>query len=198
MFGMRRLYDWVLELSRRPTAQGALALLSFAESMIFPIPPDTMLIPMCVAEPKRSYRYAFICSVASLLGGIAGYAIGMFFWEQAGPWFFEHLARFGFTEDKFAKVQGLYQDYDFWVVFTAGFTPIPYKIITISAGVFEIAFTGFVIASAVGRSARFFLIAFLLRRWGEQAQVFIDKHFNKLAIAFMVLLIGGFWAISQL
>lgn len=193
---MRRTYDWMLELSRRPNAERALFLLAFAESMFFPIPPDVMLIPMCVARPGKALRFALICSIASLLGGMAGYAIGHFFWQGVDQIFFQYVP--GFTPELFERVGEKYEQYNFWVVFTAGFTPLPYKIITISAGVFQVNFLMFVIASAVSRSARFFLVAAILKRWGPPAQELIEKHFNLVATAFVVLLIGGFWVLSQL
>ncbi len=193
---MRRTYDWVLMLSRRPTAEWALGILSFAESMIFPIPPDVMLVPMCVARPARALRFAAICSVMSVLGGMAGYAIGAFVWQTVGPWFFDVVP--GFTPEKFAKVGEIYQEWGFWFVFGAGFTPFPYKIITISAGVFGLAFGPFVIASFVGRSARFFLVAACLWKWGDAAQDFIERYFNLLAMAFVLLLLGGFLLVTQL
>lgn len=174
----------------------ALFLLSLAESSFFPIPPDVMLVPMCVAKPKKAFYYAFWCSVASVIGGVIGYLIGTYAWDAVGPFFFDHIP--GFTHEKFAKVGGWYADWNFWIVFTAGFTPIPYKLITITAGVFGIFFPTFLLASAISRSARFFLVAFLLNRWGPAAQVFIEKHFNKVAIAFVVLLIGSFWLVGRL
>jgi len=193
---MRRLYEWVLSLAASPRALPALVLVTFAESMIFPIPPDVMLIPMCVARPERALRYAALMSIASVLGGIAGYGLGLYAWDQVGPWFFAHVP--GFSEARFLQAAAWYDEYNFVVVFAAGFTPIPYKIITISAGVFHIAFPMFVVASAVSRSARFFLVAGLLRRYGASAQVFIDKHFNWLALAFTVLLVGGFLLLGLL
>ena len=193
---MRRLYDWILDLAGRPNALYFLALLSFAESMIFPIPPDVMLVPMCVAKPDRALLYALWCSIASVLGGVAGYALGMFFWDAVGPFFFDVVP--GFTQEKFDLVGGYYQTWNFWIVFAAGFTPIPYKIITITAGVFGINFPIFVVASAVSRSARFFIEAVLLKKYGTKAQEFIDKRFNLVAMAFVVLLVGGFVAVSQL
>lgn len=193
---IRRLYDFVLELSRRPTALPALTVLSWLESMIFPIPPDVMLIPMCVAEPKRAMRYAAWCSIGSVLGGICGYAIGMFFWDQLGPWFFEHVP--GITEDGFATVEAWFAEYDFVIVFAAGFSPIPYKLFTLSAGIFEISFAAFLVASATSRSARFFLVAWLLKRWGVKGQEFIDKHLNTLALLFVVLLVGAFMVLKVL
>jgi membrane protein YqaA with SNARE-associated domain len=174
----------------------ALFVLSFAESSFFPIPPDVMLLPMCIARRTRAYFYATVCSAASVLGGIAGYLIGHYLWERVRDFFFANIP--GFTQAGFDRVAGLYAEYDFWVVFTAGFTPIPSKLITITAGVFEIAFPVFVIASVVSRSARFFIEAWACQRFGLTAQAFIEKHFNLLAIAFVVLLIGGFWAAGKI
>lgn len=193
---MRRLYDWVLALSRRPTAERALGVLSFAESMIFPIPPDVMLVPMCVAEPRKALRFATICSITSVLGGMAGYALGMFFWDALGPWFFANIH--GFTPERFETIGGWFERWNFWIVFAAGFSPIPYKIFTVSAGVFSITFPMFVLASAISRSARFFLVAALLRKYGPDAQAMIEKHFNLFAIAFVVLLFAGFWVVTQI
>jgi len=192
---MRRLYEWVLSLAASRRALPALLVVTFAESMIFPIPPDVMLIPMCIARPERALRYALLMSIASVLGGIAGYGIGLWAWDHVGPWFFAHVP--GFSETGFEHVRELYDAHNFVIVFAAGFTPIPYKLITISAGVFHIAFPMFVIASAVSRSARFFLVAGLLARFGAHAQVFIDKYFNWLAIGFVVLLVGGFWVLAR-
>ena len=191
---VRRLYDWVLGWAYTPYGIPALAVLSFAEASFFPIPPDVLLIALVLGARERWLRLALTCSVASLLGGIAGYYIGWGLWSAVSDFFFQYIP--GFTPAKFAGVQAHYDAYSFWVVFTAGFTPIPYKIITISAGVFEINFGMFIIASAVSRSARFFLVAFLLHRFGEPIRDFIDKRFNLLATVFTVLLIGGFVAIK--
>lgn len=190
---IRPLYDKVIELSRRPYALPALSVLSFLESMIFPIPPDVMLVPMCVAEPKRALRYATFCSIASVLGGVAGYAIGMFLWGEVGPWFMANVP--GFSPDKFESVQALYEKWNFVVVFSAGFSPIPYKLFTITAGVFGVSFWTFVLASAISRSARFFLVAYMLQRYGTQAKDFIERRLNILAFAFVVLLVGAFWIV---
>jgi membrane protein YqaA with SNARE-associated domain len=193
---MRRLYDWALRLAGSPRATPGLFLLSFAESSFFPIPPDVMLVPMCISRRERAFRYALLCSIASVLGGIAGYAIGHFLWDQVGTFFFEHVP--GVTQAGFDRIAGKYEQYNFWVVFTAGFTPIPYKLITISAGVFEIAFGIFVIASTVSRSARFFIEAWICHRYGAPAQAFIEKNFNLVAFAFVVLLVGGFWLVGKI
>jgi len=193
---MRRVYDRVLEMAGRPNALPLLTALSFAESVIFPIPPDTMLMPMVLAKPDRAWRYASWCSIGSLLGGVLGYLLGMLAWGAIGGFFFEYVP--GFTEEKFAHVQAIYEEWNFWIVFAAGFTPLPYKIITISAGVAGINLPVFILASAVSRSARFFLVAWILKRWGPPAQQFVEKNFGLVSFAFVALLVGGFLVASKL
>ncbi len=192
---VRRLYDWVLSWADSPYGVLALAILAFAESSFFPIPPDVLLIGLAVGAPKRSLRFAAICSAASVLGGMLGYGIGHFVWQQTQHFFFANVP--GFTPEVFARVQGLFAEYDFWIVFAAGFTPIPYKVFTISAGVFDISFPMFLLASAVGRSARFFLVAGLIYLFGPSIRRFIDRYFNLLAVAFFVLLVAGFGVIKM-
>ncbi|MBE0596923.1 MAG: DedA family protein [Desulfuromonadales bacterium] len=191
---LRRLYDWVLHWAHTPYGIPALFLLAFAESSFFPIPPDVLLIALCLSLPTHAFRFAAIAAVGSVLGGIAGYGIGIGLWEVVSPLFFRYVP--GFTEEGFVHVQRLFATYDFWTVFTAGFTPIPYKVITIGAGVFKINFPIFVFASAVGRSLRFFLVAWLIHRYGPPVREFIDRYFNWLTIVFMVLLVGGFLLIK--
>jgi membrane protein YqaA with SNARE-associated domain len=193
----RRLYNWVLHWADSAYSGRALFLLSFAESSFFPVPPDVLLAPLTLGNRKKWWRFALNCSLASLLGGVLGYAIGYWlWWDQAqsfsglAQFFFEHVP--GFTEEKFHLIQSKYEQYSFWVVFAAGFTPIPYKIITISAGAFDINFTMFVIASAIGRGARFFLVAGLFGAYGPSIKPFVDKYFNWLCLLFLLLLIGGF------
>ena len=187
---LRKIYDWVMRCAPSPYALLALNLLSFSESSFFPIPPDPLLIAMSLAKPKRALWYALWCSVSSVLGGVLGYVIGAFLWSVTKDFFFAYVP--GFTPEGFAKVEALYLKYSFWCVFAAGFTPIPYKIFTIASGVFGMAFWPFVLASAISRSARFFLVAGLIRIFGERIKQFIDKYFNILTIAFLVLLIGFF------
>ncbi|MBP5627377.1 DedA family protein [bacterium] len=187
---LRKIYDWVMRCAPSPYALLALNLLSFSESSFFPIPPDPLLIAMSLAKPKRSLWYALWCSVSSVLGGVLGYVIGAFLWSVTKDFFFTYVP--GFTPEGFATVEKLYLKYSFWCVFAAGFTPIPYKIFTIASGVFGMAFWPFIIASAVSRSARFFLVAGLIRIFGEKIKAFIDKYFNILTIAFLILLIGCF------
>ena len=190
----RRVYDWTLAWAYRPSASIALFVLSFAESSFFPVPPDVLLMPLVLGNRKRWLRYAFLCSLASVMGAVAGYFIGWGAWGAVDDLFFNYIP--GFTPEVFDRVSGLYDQYNFWIVFTAGFTPIPFKVITITAGVFsrgDPAFFGvFLLASAVSRSARFFLVAGLMRAFGPKITPFIDKYFNWLALLFTALLIGGF------
>ena len=187
---LRRLYDWVLHWAETPYGSPALFINSFAESSFFPIPPDPLLIALCIGKPSRSLRFAMWCSFASVLGGVAGYLIGWGIWSAVDEYFFRWVP--SFTPEAFEHVRALYDQWDFWVVFTAGFTPIPYKLITIGAGVFAVNFPVFVAASVLSRSARFFLVAWLIRRYGKPITTFIDRYFNLLSLVFMVLLIGGF------
>ncbi|MFA5515889.1 MAG: YqaA family protein [Desulfuromonadales bacterium] len=190
MLLIRRTYDWVLHWALTPYGAPALFILAFAESSFFPIPPDVLLLALCLSVPALSLRFAAIAAIGSVLGGIAGYAIGVGLWDVLAEYFYRYIP--GFSESAFLRVQQLFAHYDFWVVFTAGFTPIPYKIITIGAGVFEINFPVFVFASAIGRSLRFFLVAGLIFRFGPSVRSFIEKYFNLLTVVFMILLIGGF------
>ncbi len=190
MFLIRRMYDWVLHWAETPYGAPALFALAFAESSFFPIPPDVLLLALCISVPTRSFRFALIASVGSVLGGMVGYGIGYGLWELVSVYFFNYVP--GFTEESFARVQHLFATYDFWTVFTAGFTPIPYKIITVGAGVFHINLVIFFIASATSRSLRFFLVAWLIYKYGPAMREFIEKYFNLLTVVFMILLVGGF------
>jgi membrane protein YqaA with SNARE-associated domain len=192
----RRLYDWVIHWSHTTHAQTALFVLSFAESSFFPVPPDVLLAAMSLGAPRKWFRFALICSIASILGGCLGYLIGMFLWGLIGHWVFVHLAFLGLTEPNFAKFQAWYDKYDFWIVFTCGFTPLPYKVCTISAGIANINILGFIVASALSRSARFFIVAGLLGWKGEKIKPVLEKYFNWFSFAFVLLLILGFIAIK--
>jgi membrane protein YqaA with SNARE-associated domain len=192
----RRLYDWVIHFSRTKHGATALFVLSFAESSFFPVPPDVLLGPLALGAPKKWLRFALACSIASILGGILGYCIGTFLWSLIGQWVFAHLGAIGLTEANFAKFQNWYDKYDFWIVFTCGFTPLPYKVCTISAGIARINFIGFLIASTVSRSARFFIVAGLMGWKGEKIRPFVERYFNWFSLAFVVLLIGGFLVIK--
>lgn len=200
---LRRLYDWVLHWADTPYGPAALFILSFAEASFFPIPPDALLIALVLGLRKKAFSFATICTIASVTGAILGYMIGHFLW-WAGSSEFSSLALFffnnipGFTEEIFYKVKALYDEWNFWIIFTAGFTPIPYKVFTISGGAFEINIALFIIASIISRAGRFFLVAFLIWKFGAQIKSFIDKYFNMLAITFTVLLIGGFVVIKYI
>ncbi|MFQ5442971.1 MAG: YqaA family protein [Thermodesulfobacteriota bacterium] len=185
---LKRLYEWVLSWAHKPHGAVALFILAFAESSFFPIPPDILLIALCLSLARRSLYFALICSVGSVLGGVFGYAIGLYFMKFIG---YNIIGFYGLT-DKFDYIQTLYRNYDAWAVGIAGFTPIPYKVFTITAGAFKINFIVFVLASFVSRAARFFIVALLIRRYGEPIKEFIDRYFNILTLLFAALLIGGF------
>ncbi|SCY70383.1 YqaA family protein [Desulfoluna spongiiphila] len=190
---MRRLYDWVLSWSDSPYGSWALFAIAFAESSFFPIPPDVLLVALAVGAHKKAFRFALICTAGSVLGGMLGYLIGWQFMALIGD---RIVALFGFA-DKFVRVEQLYNTWDAWVVFIAGFTPIPYKVFTIAAGLFTINFPIFVLASALGRAGRFCLVAGLIYLFGPTIKAFIDRYFNLVVTAFTVLLIGGFVLIAH-
>lgn len=195
----RRLYDWVLHWAETPYGPHALVVMGFAESSFFPVPPDVLLAPLALANRRKWYWLALWCSIGSVVGGAFGYLIGLTVWEAIAPTVYGlHIP--GVTADNFATAQGWYEHYNFWIVFAAGFTPLPYKVATISAGMFFGAswpmFLVFMLASALSRSARFFLVAGLFGHYGARAKPFVDRYFNLLCVAFMVLLVGGFLVIS--
>jgi membrane protein YqaA with SNARE-associated domain len=187
---VRSLYDWVIGWAQTPYGVIALFLLAFAEASFFPIPPDVLLIALCVGHRERAFWFALVCTAGSVLGGIFGYLIGWGIWHSVDQLFFTYVP--GFSEEVFNKVGGYYDTYNFWIVFVAAFTPIPYKVITIAAGVFGINFVMFLIASTVGRAARMFLVAGLLYLYGEPIRNFIDKYFNILTVLLIAGIIGGF------
>lgn len=192
----RRLYDWMISFAYTKYAIPALFVFAFAESSFFPIPPDVLLIMIVLGKPKSAKTAAIACCIGSVIGGLAGYGIGHFFWSIQGvqDFFFHYVP--GFTEANFTKVQGLYEEWAALIVFIAGFTPLPYKVITITAGVAGINLPIFLVASAVSRSARFVIVAWLVARFGPRAKDFIERRFNLLSIAFVVLLVGGFVAVK--
>jgi len=193
---VRKLYDWVLHWAETPYGLPALFILAFAESSFFPIPPDVLLIALAVSIQKKAFKYATVAAIGSILGGIFGYGIGYFLWYTGGEFsnfamiFFDYIP--GFTNEVFYNVKQMYEENAFMVVFSAGFTPIPYKVITITAGVSEINFPMFTIASAISRSLRFFLVAGIIYKWGKPMTIWIDKYFNILAVLGTILLVGGF------
>lgn len=200
---LRKLYDWVLKWADTPQGPMVLFLLAFAEASFFPVPPDILLIALALGLRKSAFKFALICSFASVLGAMAGYGIGKLLWwnnqQEFSPialFFFDLIP--GFSKHLFYNIKTQYETWNFWVIFTAGFTPIPFKIFTISAGAFNINFPLFIIASTISRSARFLLVGGLIWKYGAPIQNFIDRYFNWLAIIFSVLLIGGFIIIKYL
>jgi membrane protein YqaA with SNARE-associated domain len=189
---LRRLYNWVLSWAQTPYGTWALFVLAFCESSFFPIPPDVLLIALAVAIPRKSLKYALVCSAGSVLGGCFGYLIGWQFMASIGS----RIVDFYGLGPKVGYIEALYNRYDAWAVGIAGFTPIPYKVFTIAAGAFKIKFWIFVLASAVSRSARFFLVGGLIFVFGPGIQDFIEKYFNTLAVVFTILLILGFVVIK--
>lgn len=193
---VRRLYDWVLAWAETPYGVPALAVLAFIEACFFPVPPDVLLMALCLALPLRSYRFALVATLGSVSGGVAGYLIGWGFWESTSSFFYAYVP--GFTEEGFAHVRSWFDQYDFWAVFAAGFTPIPYKIFTIASGAFQINLPVFIGASLISRALRFFLVAALFYYLGKPARILIEKYFNLLTILFLGLLFGGFFLVNLL
>ena len=185
---LRRAYDWVIGWSNSPYGALALFLLAFAESSFFPIPPDVLLIALAIGAPRKWLKYAAVCTLGSVLGGVFGHFIGRVFFETVGL----PILHFYGAMDKFEMVRGMYLRYDVWFVGVAGFTPIPYKVFTIAAGTFGMNIWSFVLASALSRGARFFLVAGLIRIFGPRITSFIDKYFNLLSILFVVIFVAGF------
>jgi len=191
---IRRLYDWVLSWADTKYGVPALGAVAFMESSFFPIPPDPLLMALSLGKPERSFRYAVICSVMSVLGGIVGYLIGWGIWELVSDYFFTYL----FSPETFLYVSGKYDQNAFLAILGAAFTPIPYKVFTISAGVFKISLLVLIAASVIGRSARFFIEAGLIFFYGIRIKSFIDRYFNLLATLFFILLVLGFLAVKYL
>ena len=191
---LRSLYDWTLRLAGHRHAAWALAGIAFIESSVFPIPPDILLIAMVLARRELAARYALICTVASVLGGLAGYAIGFGLWEAIGQ---PVMAFYGYA-DRFAEFQLLYNDYGAWIVFIAGLSPFPYKVITIASGVTALNIWIFVLASLVSRGRRFAIVAALLWYCGPPVRRFIEERLGLVFTVFCVLLVGGFVALRFL
>jgi membrane protein YqaA with SNARE-associated domain len=192
MILLRNLYNWVLHWAATPYAMPALCIIAFIESSFFPIPPDILLIAMVVSVPTAWFRFALGCSVASVLGGMLGYWIGFQFMDIIGG----QIIDFYHFQEKWDKIGLLYNTHDAWAVAAAGFTPLPYKVFTIAAGAFKIDFATFVLASAISRSARFFIVAALLYKFGPPVKKLIEKYFNLFTIVFFILLVLGFFLLK--
>ena len=186
---LKDIYKWILQ-----NAKWYLSLVSFAESSIFPIPPDILLIPMALASKAQSLFYAFICTIFSVLGGILGYAIGYFFYNSLGI----YIVEFYRLENSFSIFESYYKEFGILIVLGAGITPFPYKFITIASGVFGLNIFLFTIISIIGRGLRFYLIAILLYFFGKKIRLLIDRYFNILTIMFFILLVGSVFIIRYL
>ncbi|MBQ5925046.1 MAG: DedA family protein [Alistipes sp.] len=197
---IKRLYNWILSWSDSRWGWLALFVIALFEASWFPLPPDILLIALCLGATKKSFRFATLCLAGSVLGAALGYVIGYFLWTTPSGeatalanLFYEYI----FSVESFNNVGALYNRFNFWIVFTAGFTPLPFKLFTIAGGMFHINFVMFIIASVVARGMRFFLIAWLIWKFGAPIKSFIDKYFNLLATLFTILLIGftllAFW-----
>ena len=191
---LRRLYDWVLSLAATRHAERALGAVAFIESSVFPIPPDVLIIPMVIADRAKWIRIAAVATIGSVLGAFLGYAIGAFFFDLVGQ---PILAFYG-KADAFAEMTARYNEWGGWAVLFAALTPFPYKVLTIFSGVTGLNLVVFTLVSIVGRGARFFLVTYLLHRYGAPIQGFIEKNLGLLFTLFMILLVGGFVAVRYL
>ncbi len=185
---LRRLYDWTMDLAGHRHALLALAIVSFVESSVFPIPPDILIIPMVLAARQRAWLIGAVCTLASVAGGLAGYAIGALFYDTVG----QPIVEFYGYMDRYAEFQRRYEEWGAWIVAGAGFTPFPYKVITITSGVMNLDLMVFTVASVLSRGARFFLLAALLWKFGPPIREFIERYLPWLATLFFILLFAGF------
>ena len=191
---LMRLYNWMLRLAEHPHAAYWLFLLAFTESALFPIPPDIMLLPLCLANRQKAFYFGFICLIGSVLGGIGGYAIGYWFFETIGR---PILLSYGY-ENAIADVTAVYQEFGRWFVFISATTPIPYKVFTIASGALQLNLFDFIWVSLLGRGLRFMLVALLLFYFGAKLRNFIEKYLGWLTLAGTMGLIAGFFLIPYL
>ena len=191
---LHRIYDWTMDLAAKPNAMLWLAVLAFAESSFFPIPPDVLIIPMVLAAPTRAWQIVAVATAASALGGLAGYAIGLFVFETLGRPILDFYGYF----DKFERFQDWYREWGGCIVFAGGFSPIPYKVITIASGSVNLDLATFTVVSVISRGARFLLVAALLWRFGPPIRAFIERWLGPLTLTFVLLLVLGFVAVRFL
>lgn len=191
---IRKLYDWTLSLAGHPRALWALAIIAFVESSFFPIPPDVLMIPMIIAAPTRAFRIAAVATVASVLGGLFGYAIGALLFETVG----QPILDFYGKADAFDSFATRYNDWGAWAVLIAGVTPFPFKVITIASGTTGLSLPVFILSAILARALRFFVVAALLWKFGPPIRDFIEKRLGLIFAIFCVLLIGGFYLVMYL
>lgn len=184
---LKPLYDRVLRLTARKDAAWWMAGISFAESSFFPLPPDIMLVPMCLAEPKKLWRYTNICALASLIGGLLGYALGFYLFESVG----RYIIDFYNAQESFQRFQDMFDEFGPWFLILKGITPIPYKLLTITAGFAHLDLTVFFLCSIVARFSRFYMIAILLHFYGPQVRDLIEKRMMLVATILLVIIVGG-------
>lgn len=189
---IRRLYDWTISLSAHPRALWALALVSFVESSFFPIPPDILMIPMILATPARAWLIALVATVSSVLGGMFGYFIGAVLFETVGQWIFDVYGK----ADAVEAFNQRFNDWGAWAVLVAGVTPFPYKVITIMSGWTGLSIPVFIVASIVARGLRFYVLSALLWKFGAPIRIFVEKYLGLLFTLFVIILIGGFYALK--
>ena len=193
---LRNLYDWVLTWAEHRYASFALFVMAFAEASFFPIPPDVLLLAMAMGAPNKALRFAAVCTLGSVLGGMAGYAMGWGLWGVLDSYFYQYVP--GFNEALFIRLAESFSDNTFSAIFAAGFTPIPFKVFTIAAGAALVPFGIFVLGAVASRALRYGLLAALIMWFGPTIKVWIDKYFNILTIVATVLLVGGFVLISYM
>ena len=186
----KKLYNWTISLSASPRAPQALAAVSFAESSVFPVPPDVILVPMVMAKPEKAWNYAFICTVASVLGGLLGYAIGALLYDSLGAWL---IKLYGYG-DKMDGFRQLYQQHGHWIILIKGLTPIPYKLVTIASGLAGYDLFWFVVLSAITRAGRFYIVAGVMNRFGKPLRQFVENNLTLVGIISILAMIVGFYA----
>jgi membrane protein YqaA with SNARE-associated domain len=193
MSPIRSLYDWTHRQAEGPYASWVLFAVAFAESSFFPIPPDVLLLPLALADREKAYRFALICTVGSVLGALLGYAIGALLYESVGQWIINtyHM------QDAFQRFHDQFNEWGVWIILGKGLTPIPFKLVTISSGVAQLSFVPFVLACIVTRGVRFYLVAWLLRRFGEPIREFVEKYLTWVALGLLVVIVFGFWVVLR-
>lgn len=185
---LKKIYDWCIAAAEKPYALWLLGAVSFAESSFFPVPPDVMLIPMSLARPQRAWLYALVCTIASVAGGVLGYAIGSLLYDSVGQWLIQ-LYGYG---DKVEAFRASYAQYGAWIILLKGLTPIPYKIVTITSGFANYNIWLFILFSFIARGGRFFIVAILLNRYGDIIRHYIEKHLTLFVLIGLIILVGGF------
>lgn len=190
----KRLYDWTVALASSRRAPQALGAVSFAESSFFPIPPDVMLVPMVMMRPEKAWHYAFICTIASVLGGVLGYAIGALLYDTVGGWL---IALYGYGT-KIEDFRKLYQEHGHWIILIKGLTPIPYKLVTIASGLAGYDIVMFILLSLITRAGRFYIVAGVMNRFGAPLRAFIERNLTAVGIVSVLAMVLGFYAAKYL